>query len=373
MPKKEKTARIDLSGLNAKAVVAKLSAKYGLNTVVLGSRALGARITYLPIGIAALDIALNGGLAENRMTEFRGNFSSFKSTITLLAIASHHQKYPSGMCGLIDLEKDYDPEYAQALGVDLDRLCVCNPDSGEQALDVTADLTGTDAECLIVFNSIAAAVPTQEMEASADQQFMGLHPRLINKLMRVVTGRMKRSLYDSKASKFTPVFINQVREKIGVMFGDPETTPGGKGKDFFYSTRIKLRAPKGKRIEKEFERNGVKKRVTLAQEVFFEIDKNKASLDQFAEGSFIWHKRAHGHYERFTPNNDEVLLDNALFYGVVEPQGGKFVIKANGVELPKKWNAAVRALSKRPKSMALIKREILDAKKREAEEGVSNA
>src|SRR4051812_16717405 len=110
MPKKEKSARIDLSGLNAKAVVAKLSAKYGLNTLVLGSRALGTRITYLPTGIAALDIALNGGLAENRMTEFRGNFSSFKSTITTLAIASHHAKYPSGMAGLIDLEKDYDPE-----------------------------------------------------------------------------------------------------------------------------------------------------------------------------------------------------------------------------------------------------------------------
>jgi protein RecA len=302
------------------------------------------------------------------MVEFRGSFSAFKSTVTTLLIASHQAKYPGGMCGLIDLEKDWDPDYGLALGVDLSRLVVCNPDSGEQALDVTADLTGVDAECLTVFNSIAAAVPTQEMDASADQQFMGLHPRLINKLMRVVTARMRRSLYDSKASKFTPVFVNQLREKIGVMFGDPETTPGGKGKDFFYSTRVKFRAPKGERIQKEVERNGIKKKITMARKVFFEIDKNKASADQFAEGEFIWHQRPFGHYERFTADNDAVLLEYGLFHGVINPCTGGYRI-SNGIELPKKWEKAVKALSKRPKTMALVMREILEAKRKEQEEG----
>jgi recombination protein RecA len=177
-------------------------------------------IEVIPTGSIALDIALGiGGLPRGRIIEIYGPESSGKTTLTLHAIASAQKQ--GGICAFIDAEHAFDAEYAKKLGVDIDALLVSQPDTGEQALEIMDMLVRSGALDLVVVDSVAALVPRAEIEGEMGDSHMGLQARLMSQALRKVTGALHQS-------KTTAIFINQLRDKIGVFFGSPETTTGGK-------------------------------------------------------------------------------------------------------------------------------------------------
>jgi recombination protein RecA len=190
-------------------------------------------IEVIPTGSIALDIALGiGGLPKGRVIEVYGPESSGKTTVALHAIASAQKQ--GGICAFIDAEHALDPEYAKALGVDIDALLVSQPDTGEQALEITDMLIRSGAISLIVIDSVAALVPRAEIEGEMGDSHMGLQARLMSQALRKITGALSQT-------GTTALFINQLREKIGVMFGSPETTTGGRALKFYASVRLDVR------------------------------------------------------------------------------------------------------------------------------------
>jgi protein RecA len=223
-----------------------------------------------------------------------------------------------GLVFFIDVEKTLDVAYAKLLGCDLSRLIIVNADSGEQAIDVLNDVLGAGVDVFVAVDSIAALVPTAELEASMDQQFQGLQPRLINRMMRVANSKMKRNLYTRNAPSTTIVAANQLREKIGVVYGNPETTPGGKGKDFTYSVRLKLMSTPGDKLMNKVKINGIERNIQYGQNIRYNISKNKCGGNQHEEGEFQYYKKLFKHYPRFSFNNDDFLLRYGLFFNLVE-------------------------------------------------------
>lgn len=190
-------------------------------------------IEVIPTGSIALDVALGiGGLPKGRVIEVFGPESSGKTTVALHAIASAQKQ--GGICAFIDAEHALDPEYAKALGVDIDALLVSQPDTGEQALEITDMLIRSGAISLIVIDSVAALVPRAEIEGEMGDSHMGLQARLMSQALRKITGALSQT-------GTTALFINQLREKIGVMFGSPETTTGGRALKFYASIRLDVR------------------------------------------------------------------------------------------------------------------------------------
>ena len=184
-------------------------------------------------GSLGLDICIGGkGLPRGRVIEIFGPESSGKTTLTLHVVANAQRQ--GGVCAFIDAEHALDPQYAKRLGVDLDSLLISQPDNGEQALDICETLAKSGAVDVIVIDSVAALVPKAEIEGEMGDSFVGLQARLMSQAMRKLTGIIARS-------NCTVIFINQIREKIGVMFGSPETTPGGRALKFFSSVRIDIR------------------------------------------------------------------------------------------------------------------------------------
>jgi recombination protein RecA len=187
----------------------------------------------IPTGSIALDIALGiGGLPRGRVIEIYGPESSGKTTVALHAIANAQQS--GGIAAFIDAEHALDPDYAQALGVDTDALLVSQPDTGEQALEITDMLVRSGALDIIVIDSVAALVPRAEIEGEMGDSHVGLQARLMSQALRKITGALNNS-------NTTAIFINQLREKIGVMFGSPETTTGGRALKFYSSVRLDVR------------------------------------------------------------------------------------------------------------------------------------
>jgi recombination protein RecA len=192
-----------------------------------------APIEVIPTGSIALDIALGiGGLPRGRVVEIYGPESSGKTTLALHAIAS--AQAAGGIAAIIDAEHALDPEYAKKLGVDIDALLVSQPDNGEQALEIADMLIRSGAVALIVIDSVAALVPRAEIEGEMGDSHVGLQARLMSQALRKITGALSNS-------GTTAIFINQLREKIGVMFGSPETTTGGKALKFYASVRLDVR------------------------------------------------------------------------------------------------------------------------------------
>ncbi|MEN9923107.1 MAG: hypothetical protein RIS09_621 [Actinomycetota bacterium] len=190
-------------------------------------------IEVIPTGSIALDVALGiGGLPKGRVIEVYGPESSGKTTVALHAIASAQKQ--GGICAFIDAEHALDPEYAKALGVDIDALLVSQPDTGEQALEIADMLIRSGAISLIVIDSVAALVPRAEIEGEMGDSHMGLQARLMSQALRKITGALSQT-------GTTALFINQLREKIGVMFGSPETTTGGRALKFYASVRLDVR------------------------------------------------------------------------------------------------------------------------------------
>ena len=194
-----------------------------------GPRAL---VPAIPTGSLSLDVALGvGGLPRGRVVEIYGGESSGKTTMTLHTIANAQKA--GGVCAFIDAEHALDPTYAAKLGVDLDALLISQPGSGEEALDIAETLVHSGSVDLLVIDSVAALVPRAELEGEMGDSHMGLHARLMSQALRKLTAIIARS-------NTCVIFINQVREKIGVMFGNPETTTGGRALKFYASVRIEI-------------------------------------------------------------------------------------------------------------------------------------
>jgi recombination protein RecA len=192
-----------------------------------------APVEVIPTGSIGLDVALGiGGLPRGRIIEIYGPESSGKTTVALHAVANAQRL--GGIAGFIDAEHALDPDYAKALGVDTDALLVSQPDTGEQALEIADMLIRSGALDVIVIDSVAALVPRAEIEGEMGDSHVGLQARLMSQALRKLTGALS-------ASKTTAIFINQLREKIGVFFGSPETTTGGKALKFYASVRLDVR------------------------------------------------------------------------------------------------------------------------------------
>ena len=207
--------------------------EYGKGSIMrLGDRA-DVSIDAIPSGSLALDLALGiGGYPKGRIIEIYGPESSGKTTLALHAIAECQKQ--GGRCAFIDAENAIDPVYAKNLGVDIDELILSQPDSGEQALEITEVLIKSGAIDLVVIDSVAALVPQAELDGEMSDSSIGLQARLMSKAMRKLAGVMNRS-------NTTAIFINQLREKVGIMFGNPETTPGGRALKFYASVRLDVR------------------------------------------------------------------------------------------------------------------------------------
>ncbi|MEN1969935.1 recombinase RecA [Lentibacillus sp. N15] len=191
------------------------------------------KIETIPSGSLALDVALGiGGYPRGRVVEIYGPESSGKTTVALHAIAEAQKK--GGQAAFIDAEHALDPTYARALGVDIDELLLSQPDTGEQALEIAEALVRSGAVDILVIDSVAALVPKAEIEGEMGDSHVGLQARLMSQALRKLSGAINKS-------KTTAIFINQIREKVGVMFGNPETTPGGRALKFYSSVRLEVR------------------------------------------------------------------------------------------------------------------------------------
>ena len=208
--------------------------QYGKGAVMrLGEHPAGQGITVIPTGSMSLDIALGvGGIPRGRVVEVFGPEGSGKTTVCLHIIAEAQRH--GGIAAFVDAEHALDPTYARALGVNIDELLVSQPDSGEQALEIGDMLVRSGAIDLLVIDSVAALVPRAEIEGEMGDSHVGLQARLMSQAMRKLAGSLSR--FDT-----TAIFINQLREKIGVMFGNPETTPGGRALKFYSSVRLDVR------------------------------------------------------------------------------------------------------------------------------------
>ena len=217
------------------AALSQIEKQFGKNSIMrLGDgSSINNDIDVVSTGSLGLDIALGiGGLPKGRIVEIYGPESSGKTTLTLQAIAECQKQ--GGNCAFIDAEHALDPNYAKKLGVDLDNLLVSQPDHGEQALEITDMLVRSGAVDLIVIDSVAALTPRAEIEGDMGDSHMGLQARLMSQALRKITGNAKRS-------NCMVIFINQIRMKIGVMFGSPETTTGGNALKFYASVRMDIR------------------------------------------------------------------------------------------------------------------------------------
>lgn len=235
MSKEDKIAK-EVASEKAKALLLtleKLDKQYGKGTVMkLGDNSI-VDSEVISSGSLGLDLALGiGGLPKGRIIEIYGPESSGKTTLAIHAIAEAQKK--GGICAIIDAEHAFDKKYAEALGVDTDNLYITQPDDGEQALDIAEQLIRSAAIDLVVVDSVAALVPRSEIEGEMGDSKMGLHARLMSQAMRKLTGAINKTACSC-------IFINQLRDKIGVMFGSPETTTGGNALKFYASIRLDIR------------------------------------------------------------------------------------------------------------------------------------
>ena len=216
------------------AVLLQIEKQYGKGSIMrLGDEAGKTEIEVIPSGCLTLDLALGiGGFPRGRIIEIYGPESSGKTTVALHAIAEAQKM--GGVAAFIDAEHALDPVYAQKLGVNLDDLYVSQPDTGEQALDITDALVRSSAVDIIVIDSVAALTPKAEIEGDMGDTHVGLQARLMSQALRKLTAIVNKS-------KTCVIFINQLREKVGIMFGNPETTPGGKALKFYASMRLDIR------------------------------------------------------------------------------------------------------------------------------------
>ena len=216
------------------AAISQIEKQYGKGAVMkLGDPANSMNVETIPTGSLSLDIALGlGGIPKGRIVEIYGPESSGKTTVTLHMVAEVQKR--GGIAGFIDAEHALDPVYAKNIGVDIDNLYISQPDNGEQALEITETMVRSGAIDIVVVDSVAALVPKAEIEGEMGDSHVGLQARLMSQALRKLTAVISKS-------NCTVIFINQLREKVGVMFGNPETTTGGRALKFYSSVRMDVR------------------------------------------------------------------------------------------------------------------------------------
>jgi recombination protein RecA len=304
------------------AAISSITKAYGDGSIMrLGAAQALKQIEVIPTGALSVDLALGvGGLPRGRVVEIFGPESSGKTTLMLHVIANAQKA--GGLAAFIDAEHALDPGYAKKLGVNLDDLLVSQPDSGEEALSICETLARSNALDVIVIDSVAALVPKSELEGEMGMATMGMQARLMSQALRKLTSILAKA-------KTTCIFTNQLREKVGIMFGNPETTPGGKALKFYASIRIDIRR---KETLKDAAGNAVGNQVKV------KIVKNKVA-PPFAEAEFeiIYN---HG------INKEGSLLDVGLSHGVVEKKGAW--LQFNGELIGQGKEAARQALAEKP-------------------------
>ena len=216
------------------AALAQIEKQYGKGSVMkLGDQSANMSIDVVPTGSLSLDLALGlGGMPRGRVIEIYGPESSGKTTVALHVVAEVQKM--GGIAGFIDAEHALDPTYASHIGVDIDNLYISQPDNGEQALEITEMMVRSGAVDVIIVDSVAALVPKAEIDGEMGDSHVGLHARLMSQALRKLTGIISKS-------NCVVIFINQLREKVGVMFGNPETTTGGRALKFYASARLDVR------------------------------------------------------------------------------------------------------------------------------------
>jgi len=285
----EKTKALELA-------LSQIEKAYGREAIMkLGDKAAKIHVNTIPTGALSLDLAIGvGGVPRGRITEIFGPESSGKTTLALHVVAQAQKK--GGVAAYIDAEHAMDPAYAKKLGVDVENLLISQPDSGEQALEIAEKLIRSNAVDVVVVDSVAALVPQAEIEGEMGDQHMGLQARLMSQALRKLTHAISQS-------KTALIFINQIRHKIGVMFGNPETTPGGLALKFYASLRLDIR-----RIE-----NIKQGDVVVGMKTRVKVVKNKmAPPYRAAEFEVI-----HG----FGVSREGCLLDMGVEAGIVEKTG----------------------------------------------------
>ncbi|HRT23212.1 MAG TPA: recombinase RecA [Anaerohalosphaeraceae bacterium] len=234
--KKEASAGPEKPAMKSDALdraIAQIEKQYGAGSIMKMDDSSRCRIEGISTGALSLDLALGGaGVPRGRVIEFYGPESSGKTTLALHAIANAQKA--GGVAAFIDAEHALDPTWARKLGVDISSLLISQPDTGEQALDIAEMLIKSNAVDIIVIDSVAALVPAAELQGEMGQSHVGLQARLMSQALRKLTGAISKS-------KTCLIFINQIRMKIGVMFGNPETTPGGNALKFYASVRVDIR------------------------------------------------------------------------------------------------------------------------------------
>src|SRR5258705_3962040 len=304
------------------AAISSITKAYGDGAIMrLGDAQAHVKIDVIPTGALALDLALGvGGLPRGRVIEIYGPESSGKTTLMLHVIANAQKT--GGLAAFIDAEHALDPGYAKKLGVNLDDLLVSQPDSGEEALSICETLARSNALDVIVIDSVAALVPKAELEGEMGMATMGMQARLMSQALRKLTAVLAKS-------KTACIFTNQLREKVGVMFGSPETTPGGKALKFYASVRLDIRR---KEAIKDAAGN------VLGNHVKVKVVKNKVA-PPFVEAEFdiIYN---HG------INKEGSILDVGLQSGAVEKKGAW--LQFNGELIGQGKEAARQALADKP-------------------------
>ena len=304
------------------AAISSITKAYGEGSIMrLGTARALTKIEVIPTGALGLDLALGvGGLPRGRVIEIFGPESSGKTTLMLHAIANAQKN--GGLAAFIDAEHALDPGYAKRLGVNLDDLLVSQPDSGEEALSICETLARSNALDIIVIDSVAALVPKSELEGEMGMATMGMQARLMSQALRKLTAILAKA-------KTTCVFTNQLREKLGVMFGNPETTPGGKALKFYASVRIDIRR---KETLKDAAGNAIGNMVKV------KVVKNKVA-PPFAESEFeiIYN---HG------INREGNILDVGVTHSVVEKKGAW--LQFNGDLIGQGKEAARQTLVEKP-------------------------
>ncbi|CCW35684.1 RecA protein [Chthonomonas calidirosea] len=234
MSTEEAFEKVDPRKLKAlESALAGIEKQFGKGSVVRLGQASRLNVDAIPTGSIALDLALGvGGIPRGRITEIYGTESSGKTTIALQCIAQAQKK--GGICAYIDVEHAIDPEYARKIGVDVDNLFISQPTTGEEALDIMDALIRSSAIDVCVLDSVAALVPKAELEGDMGESHVGVHARLMSQALRKVAGTISRT-------NTAAIFINQIRQKIGVMFGNPETTSGGLALKYYASVRLEVR------------------------------------------------------------------------------------------------------------------------------------
>ena len=235
------------------AAISQIQKNYGQGSIMKLGDSINIEVETIPTGSLSLDLALGvGGIPRGRIIEIYGPESSGKTTVALHMVAEAQKR--GGIAGYIDAEHAMDPAYARNLGVDIDNLYISQPDNGEQALEITETMVRSGAMDIVVVDSVAALVPKAEIDGEMGDSHVGLQARLMSQALRKLTGAINKS-------NCVVIFINQLREKVGVMFGNPETTTGGRALKFYASVRLDVRRTETLKANGEFIGNHVRVKV----------------------------------------------------------------------------------------------------------------